>query len=516
MSVDNVADIEPIDQYVALAAQTEFDYTFPIFEDGDLVVYVNDTEQTYTTDYTVSGAGDDNGGTVTFVSGLTAGDIVTIYRDIPIERLTDISQNGPRRSADMNDELDRMTMLLQQLERNIGRCVRLSLRNAQASSALELSPIATWADRYLYINEDGELEPAANLTTTTLTQSIIGGLLNPQTDAEDAANVTPTDLAFPTDEVDRHSPAGDGSTDDTTKFNNAAVSSRVVWVPYSASGYELNGVTPGNTTFLLRGPSQLTGTDDYEDLQALMLDRGYVGGIPIAQNLRNKRIEIVAGTLRQNASDRTKWDWIADANHVGVGVNTAVQATASGSQLTVNFNKTYSRVITFLCGPDETLANRLNFTCGASVGLSSANIKASINLTLAALIRYTGATWEIAYGTGQGGISSHNVEITSAVFSSGNLTLAHSWCDGADAQVSPWSNGGAVVPYIPVIRSIADGQTIVSFANYAGAFVTTADTNMAFGIRKNFSEGIVLDGTGGTEALDLDLGNIWMIGIFEV
>ena len=126
MSVDNVADIDPIDQYTASAAQTAFDYSFPIFADADLVVYDNDTLQVLDTDYTVSGAGDDTGGTVTFLTGRTAGDIITIYRDVAIERTTDIQQNGTRRSASMNDELDRMTMWMQQLERNIGRAVRLS------------------------------------------------------------------------------------------------------------------------------------------------------------------------------------------------------------------------------------------------------------------------------------------------------------------------------------------------------------------------------------------------------
>ena len=199
MSVDNVADISPINQYVATNGQTAFDYDFPIFEDSDVVVYVGDDLQALTTDYAVTGEGEDTGGVVTFVTGLAAGDVVTIYRDVPIERTTDFQQNGPRRSADMNDELDRMTMWMQQLERNIGRAVRLSLRNSQVSSDLELD--SAFDGRYLYVNDDGEIEPAAEIATTTLTQSILSALMSPRTTAEQASAVTPTDYRYDGDDV---------------------------------------------------------------------------------------------------------------------------------------------------------------------------------------------------------------------------------------------------------------------------------------------------------------------------
>lgn len=194
MSVDNVADIEPFKQYVATASQTAFTYPFPIFDDADLDVYVNDTLMTLTTDYTVSGAGDDNGGTVTFVTGRTAGDIVTIARSVAMERTTDFAQNGPRRSADINDELDRMTMYMQQLKRDVNRSVRIALTNAQDGDDLVLD--SAFEEKYLYVNADGELEPAAAVTTTTLSQSVLAALLWPQTSAESTDSVTPTNLQY--------------------------------------------------------------------------------------------------------------------------------------------------------------------------------------------------------------------------------------------------------------------------------------------------------------------------------
>lgn len=222
MSVDNVADIDPFVQYTATASQTAFTYPFPIFADGDLVVYDNETLQVLTTDYTVSGEGNDTGGTVTFTSGRTAGHVITIYRDVAMERTTDFAQNGPRRSADINDEFDRMTMYMQQLKRDIGRAVRVALTNQQDGDDLVLD--SAFEGMYLYVNEDGELEPAAAISVTTLTQSIIGQLLNPQTSTESSAAVTPSTYASvsgPLIDGARYGFVGDNSTLNDTAMSNA-------------------------------------------------------------------------------------------------------------------------------------------------------------------------------------------------------------------------------------------------------------------------------------------------------
>lgn len=254
MSVDNVADIDPIDQYTATASQTDFDYSFPIFEDSDLVVYDNDTLMTLTTDYTVSGEGEDTGGTVTFTSGRTAGHIITIYRDVPIERTTDIQQNGTRSSTAMNDELDRMTMWMQQLERNIGRAIRLTLRNAQASADLEID--SNFEGKYLYINDDGELEPASAVATTTLTQSIIGELLYPQSAAEAVANVTPVDEHYYYGYMERYGGStSQSAANNATALTNALATGHRVRFNARSGFYALTGriVAPANSWITLEG-----------------------------------------------------------------------------------------------------------------------------------------------------------------------------------------------------------------------------------------------------------------------
>lgn len=154
MSIDNVQDIDPRVQYTASAGQTVFPYPFPIFDDADLVV---DIDGAITTDYTVSGAGDDNGGSVTLTSGASAGEVVTIYRDIAIGRDTDFQQNGPWRSAAINDDLDKLTLIAQQLESATTRAIRVSQNDTVDFDNLVLPSKDSRANKYPVFDNEGRI-----------------------------------------------------------------------------------------------------------------------------------------------------------------------------------------------------------------------------------------------------------------------------------------------------------------------------------------------------------------------
>jgi hypothetical protein len=98
---------------------------FEFFSNADLKVYIGETLKTLTTHYTVTGAGVTGGGSITLTSGATAGQIVTIVRDIPVSRVTDFPLSGPFVVDDLNTELDRLTAIAQQLETKLTRTVRL-------------------------------------------------------------------------------------------------------------------------------------------------------------------------------------------------------------------------------------------------------------------------------------------------------------------------------------------------------------------------------------------------------
>jgi hypothetical protein len=220
----SVASAEVVDngtriQYEASAAQTEFDYPFEITADADLTVYVDGELQVLTTDYTVAGEGEDNGGALTFVDALDGGEIVTISRNTEIARETTFGQNAPLTSAAFNTEFDKLFVISQELENKIGRS--LHLPETVQGVDFEIDP-ETFAGSYLTFDEDGEPQPAT-LSSTTMTQDTVGALLYPRTADEVTAGVTPTDYEYPPLDVRRYGgAAADGTANsDQTPLNRA-------------------------------------------------------------------------------------------------------------------------------------------------------------------------------------------------------------------------------------------------------------------------------------------------------
>ena len=106
--------------YSGNGSTTVFAYAFKIFEDSDLTVtLVNDstgveTVQTLTTHYTVSGAGTNSGGNVTFVTAPASGNTVKIKRSLAFTQTTTYTENDAFPAKAHEDGLDRLTMLTQQ------------------------------------------------------------------------------------------------------------------------------------------------------------------------------------------------------------------------------------------------------------------------------------------------------------------------------------------------------------------------------------------------------------------
>lgn len=274
MSIDNVTDLTPRDRYVASAAQVDFDYGFPIFEDADLVVLVDDVAQTLTTDYSVTGEGDDLGGTVTFVTPMTGGEIVTIYRDTAIERTSDVQQHGPIASSTFNDEFDKAYTIMQELKAKIGRAIRFPFTAEQSDEASELTPLSNWYSKFLYVGSTGLLEPASIVSSeVALTQDVIGRLLYPQTTAEVSAGVTPTNYAWPECYVYRYGTnTTPGTTDMTTAINhaiqvaNARGGGQVIFPPQTCKISSTIAITQPNVQLIGQGMASQIKADSCDGI----------------------------------------------------------------------------------------------------------------------------------------------------------------------------------------------------------------------------------------------------------
>ncbi len=117
-----ISDTTPRVQYTATAGQTSFAVNFEFFANADLKVYNGTTLLTYAaspsgaTQYSVTGAGVSGGGSITLGGGATVNDKITIYRDMSIARSTDFPTSGAFQVESLNEELDKLTAMIQQVE----------------------------------------------------------------------------------------------------------------------------------------------------------------------------------------------------------------------------------------------------------------------------------------------------------------------------------------------------------------------------------------------------------------
>lgn len=113
--------ISPRIRYIGDGVTTTFSYLFPIFEAQDISVYIDDILQH--SNYSINGAGNCNGGEITFNTAPQKGQIITLLRNLEIKRTSDFQESGAFRAKAINHELDYQIACLQQLNEQINRSV---------------------------------------------------------------------------------------------------------------------------------------------------------------------------------------------------------------------------------------------------------------------------------------------------------------------------------------------------------------------------------------------------------
>ena len=124
---------DAIDVYLAVGGETQFSYTFPIIIVIAPALHPISVETrlagvlttlTEGVDFTVTGAGEPLGGTIlldtgVFPAGAIAGVTWTIERANPVNRVTDFQISGDFFAAEVNDQLDYITEIIQDQVRDI-------------------------------------------------------------------------------------------------------------------------------------------------------------------------------------------------------------------------------------------------------------------------------------------------------------------------------------------------------------------------------------------------------------
>lgn len=160
-----INDIEPINQYTAAGGETSYDYDFPIFDADDLVVLEIETDGTVNTlvrltDFSLSGVGLADGGTMTFdtgvyPSGAPAGYRYVLYRDLAVSRGTDFLTGGDFKASTVNREIDKIIMMIQQNELELKRSLSLQKADVEDELKFEIETAVDRADKVLIFGSSG-------------------------------------------------------------------------------------------------------------------------------------------------------------------------------------------------------------------------------------------------------------------------------------------------------------------------------------------------------------------------
>lgn len=186
-------------QYTATAGQTIFPYDFKIDANTEIrvlqTIYSTGVTNTLTltTEYTVSGVGDAGGGNITLVTGAEVNDTITIVGNTPLSRVTDFNQAGDFLVSDLNNQLDKLTNILQENDTTINRAVKL--KDEDTTSGLEIPTATDRASKFLAFDASGNAIASAG-TTETPVSSFMATVLDDTTaavarttlDAEQKAN----------------------------------------------------------------------------------------------------------------------------------------------------------------------------------------------------------------------------------------------------------------------------------------------------------------------------------------
>lgn len=209
--------------YAGNGVTVAFAIPFAFDTSSDLKVTSTDSIGTIselTTGWATSG-GAGSTGTLTFTTAPASGVTITILDDPDITQPTDYTNNDAFPAESHEIALDRQTRISKRLYQYIKHCLRTADGDPIDGDAMVLGSVSTRKGKYLFFNAvTGAIEYAVALATTTLSQSIIGQLLNPQTANESAAGVTPTNYWYAEGNAKRYGATGDGVTNDTTALSN--------------------------------------------------------------------------------------------------------------------------------------------------------------------------------------------------------------------------------------------------------------------------------------------------------
>ena len=248
------ANNTPRVSYTASSNQTAFTVPFEFFNITDLKVYKNTALMTFNssattnTTYKVTGTSSTtdsayefgDGGTVTFGAGLTAGDIVVIIRETPIERTSDFPVNGTFDVTALNTQQDKFASMIADVDQQSSRS--LKLYDYDTVSATTFIPVkATRANKILSFDTNGNV----SVSSQPLGGGVTVSTLSPGASATGSYNSTTgvLSLGIPQGAKGAQGNPGNDGADGTGSFNDFTIT----------DGSTSQTITNGNTLTFTAG-----------------------------------------------------------------------------------------------------------------------------------------------------------------------------------------------------------------------------------------------------------------------
>ena len=295
-------------QYTGDGTAGNFAFSFQINETSDLKVYVDSTEKTETTHYTVTLNSGTGAGTVAFTSGNfpTSSETVTLLSDIPLSRTSVYTSGGQLTASSLEDDFDTNMFIHQQTNEEIDRSLRLAEHDVISGADMTLPVKATRLGKLLGFNSTTGNPEATFTVADGNALSDISADIATLADIEDGTVAT-----------NAISNLGPISANITTV---AGISSNVTTVAGQTTN--LQNVTD-NLTAIQNASTNATKAENY----AIKID-----GAVESSNYSSKAWAIGGTGVTDTAGSGASKEWATDTSNTVDGTEYSAKEYAIGSQ----------------------------------------------------------------------------------------------------------------------------------------------------------------------------------------
>ena len=314
---------------------TNFAYQFRILQDTDLLVIIRtnstgaETTKTLSTHYTVAGAGDASGGSITFTSGNVpaSGETVVIRRNVPQTQAIDYIANDPFPAETHEEGLDRGTMVAQQVAEESDRSIKLSRTNTMTSTEFTVGATDR-ANKVLAFDASGEISVVqelgtfkGNSATTTTAAYVVRDIVKGTTAAQlnniyiciqaSPIGTALTNTSYWTlivDAVSAATSATAAASSATASANSATASASSATTSGNSATASANSATASANSATAAATSETNAEAAFDNF-----DDRYLGAKSSAPSTDNDGNALITGALYFNSSSSQIFNWTGSA-----------------------------------------------------------------------------------------------------------------------------------------------------------------------------------------------------------